>query len=111
MQTCNVTIRVYVLRPLCLFDYLFERSEFRIDTPPKKKCVCVRLILVLVGKTLILVLVWGKENTCISRYYTCAMACRTAWICFPFLDNVHSRYYAPCDALWLVLRLIQLSVV
>ena len=42
--------------------YLFERSEFLIDTSPKKNpsvCVCVRLILVLVGKTLILVLVWG----------------------------------------------------
>ena len=40
-------------------DFLFERSEFLIDTSQKKVRVCVRLILVLVGKTLILVLVWG----------------------------------------------------
>ena len=42
---------------------LFERSEFLIDTPPKKNPsvrLCVRLILDLVWDTrLILVLVWG----------------------------------------------------
>ena len=44
-----------------MFCFSFERSEFLIDTPKKKKrpCVCVRLIFVLVGKTLMLVLVWG----------------------------------------------------
>ena len=41
---------------------LFERSEFLIDTSQKKNlsmCVCVRLILVLVWKKIVLVLVWG----------------------------------------------------
>ena len=45
----------------CL-QFLFERSEFLIATSKKKKmsvCVDVRLILVLVWKTLILVLVCG----------------------------------------------------
>ena len=42
----------------------FERSEFLIDTSQKKSlrvCPCVRQILVLVWKTLILVLVWGTN--------------------------------------------------
>ena len=41
----------------------FERGEFLIDTwyiPEKKSVrVCVRLILVLVWKNIVLVLVWG----------------------------------------------------
>ena len=43
----------------------FERSEFLIATSQKKSlrvCPCVRLILVLVGKTLILVSVWGVPD-------------------------------------------------
>ena len=35
----------------------------------------------------------ARERTNIRRAYTRPMACHTAWICFPFLDNVHSRYY------------------
>ena len=47
---------------ICLLVSLFERSEFLIDISQRKNmsvCVCVRLIFVLVGKTLMLVLVWG----------------------------------------------------
>ena len=45
---------------------LFERSEFLIDTwyiPQKKSVrVCVRLILVLVWKNIVLVLAWGTSE-------------------------------------------------
>ena len=50
---------------------LFERSEFLIDTSQKKirPCVsvCVRLILVLVWKNIVLVLVWGTY--CVPHTY------------------------------------------
>ena len=51
---------------------LFERSEFLIDTSPPKNpsvCVCVRLILVLAWKKIVLFLVWGTYYVPYIRMY------------------------------------------
>ena len=47
------------------YGELFERSEFLIGTSQKENPsvrVCVRLILVLVWKNIVLVLVWGTSE-------------------------------------------------
>ena len=62
--------------------YSFERSEFLIATSKKKNlsvCVDVRLILVLVWKTLIFVLVWG------TYYLVCA-----SYVCTWYQPADHS---------------------
>ena len=58
LRSNNLDVRLVRFR-VRAYEFLFERSEFLIDTFQKKICLCVRLILVLVWKKLILVLVWG----------------------------------------------------
>ena len=71
--------------PLLLYWYLFQRSEFLIDTTPKKNLsvsVCVRLILVLVWKKIVLVVVWGTSERLVpakkkqNAWYQRALRCQ-----------------------------------